>query len=405
MKYKKKYNILEYNFLGGANQKNESIIDEGKLSSIQDLAKEDKIDIPNISNISSLNDIINYVNENDSLNSINKDLQKSFGKISKKIESLTTGNSFNSRNKIKRLGNFVEKVNELESKDLPKIKEDLDKTNAEILKKIELLKKDNFINCENNKILSKYKAKIKNFIDILNETSDNDKEKEIKDKLNTIGLKINEKLVNIIDDLNVKIGKTSDLSESKGNMLKYINYLKSIENKNTSEIAYKMNDIKNSLNDELIKLKSTVIDKNFKLNELWNFKKKMIDMLDLFNKVDKKLNDEETKLKPLLDVINDTTIKEKLDIIKKQSQDNIYLIRYLKNIFYENTMKYIKVIRILFRLRNISVNKQRKFNNYIIIKERLKNGTKYNNKSIKSDLFYDNPNIEFYNEYILGQNN
>ena len=405
MKYKKKYNILEYNFLGGANQKNESIIDEGKLSSIQDLAKEDKIDIPNISNISSLNDIINYVNENDSLNSINKDLQKSFGKISKKIESLTTGNSFNSRNKIKRLGNFVEKVNELESKDLPKIKEDLDKTNAEILKKIELLKKDNFINCENNKILSKYKAKIKNFIDILNETSDNDKEKEIKDKLNTIGLKINEKLVNIIDDLNIKIGKTSDLSESKGNMLKYINYLKSIENKNTSEIAYKMNDIKNSLNDELIKLKSTVIDKNFKLNELWNFKKKMIDMLDLFNKVDKKLNDEETKLKPLLDVINDTTIKEKLDIIKKQSQDNIYLIRYLKNIFYENTMKYIKVIRILFRLRNISVNKQRKFNNYIIIKERLKNGTKYNNKSIKSDLFYDNPNIEFYNEYILGQNN
>ena len=405
MKYKKKYNILEYNFLGGANQKNESIIDEGKLSSIQDLAKEDKIDIPNISNISSLNDIINYVNENDSLNSINKDLQKSFGKISKKIESLTTGNNFNSRNKVKRLGNFVEKVNELESKDLPKIKEDLDKTNAEILKKIELLKKDNFINCENNKILSKYKAKIKNFIDILNETSDNDKEKEIKDKLNTIGLKINEKLVNIIDDLNVKIGKTSDLSESKGNMLKYINYLKSIENKNTSEIAYKMNDIKNSLNDELIKLKSTVIDKNFKLNELWNFKKKMIDMLDLFNKVDKKLNDEETKLKPLLDVINDTTIKEKLDIIKKQSQDNIYLIRYLKNIFYENTMKYIKVIRILFRLRNISVNKQRKFNNYIIIKERLKNGTKYNNKSIKSDLFYDNPNIEFYNEYILGQNN
>ena len=186
--------------------------------------------------------------------------------------------------------------------------------------------------------LSNYIKKVNKFINILKEATDFQKEKDIRDSLNAINAKINKKLVNIVGNLKLKI--------------------------------------------------------NEKSTELKSFKCKIKDILELFKKISKELNNQEyTNLRSILDEINKITVK-KLNEIKKQSESNIKLIKSYKEIFYKQTIKYIKIIRVLYRLKNIYVNKQRKFNNYIIITENIQNGNKYDYIPKKSDEFFDNPYIE-----------
>ena len=425
MKYKIKYDILNYSFLGGADQNLD-------VSNVSDKAKSIiKVDdIPNISNSQSLEDIVKYVNDYDSIKSMSDDLDKSFKNILQKVKGLDY--KTNSRNQLDKLNNFlkkinkiessdvprikddlykvnnealkkisslirnnkeidylsnfvkkvnelesadvskikedlykvndetlkkmsllkrnnkeidylndfVKKINELESTDIPQIKEDLNKINSEILKKISLLKSNEDIDDVNTEILSNFVNKVNKFIEIINKASDPQKEKEIKDSLNALNIKINEKIKNIISNLNLKI--------------------------------------------------------NNKSTELINFKNKMSDMLGLFKKINEELNHQETDLKLILDEINNITLK-KLNVIKKQSEDNVKLIKSYKKIFFRQTIKYIKIIKVLYRIKNIYVDKQRKFNDYIIIIENLQNGNKYDNEPKKSNGFFDNPYIELYN--------
>ena len=471
MKYKIKYDILNYSFLGGADQNLD-------VSNVSDKAKSIiKVDdIPNISNSQSLEDIVKYVNDYDSIKSMSDDLDKSFKNILQKVKGLDY--KTNSRNQLDKLNNFLKKINKIESSDVPRIKDDLYKVNNEALKKISSLIRNNKeidylsnfvkkvnelesadvskikedlykVNDETLKKMSLLKRNNKeidnlsNFVKKVNELESTDVSK-IKEDLYKVNdetlkkmslLKRNNKEIDYLNDFVKKINELEstdipqikeDLNKINSEILKKISLLKSnedIDDVNTEilsnfvnkvnkfiEIINKASDpqkekeIKDSLNALNIKInekiKNIISNLNLKINnkstELINFKNKMSDMLGLFKKINEELNHQETDLKLILDEINNITLK-KLNVIKKQSEDNVKLIKSYKKIFFRQTIKYIKIIKVLYRIKNIYVDKQRKFNDYIIIIENLQNGNKYDNEPKKSNGFFDNPYIELYN--------
>ena len=76
---------------------------------------------------------VNQIESSD-IPKIKDDLYKVNNETLKKISLLKRNNK-----DIDNLNDFVKKINELESTDIPKIKDDLNKINSQILKKISLL--------------------------------------------------------------------------------------------------------------------------------------------------------------------------------------------------------------------------------------------------------------------------
>ena len=106
-------------------------------------------------------------------------------------------------------------------------------------------------------------------------------------------------------------------------------------------------------------------------------------------------NDIKESIKKLQEDLHD-----KLESIKKKSKDNIWFISYYRKYLYEHTLKHIIVIRALINLQEVAKNRQRKFNNYVIMNDIFINGSKYKQSPKKSDSFYENPYSEFYKDYI-----